>query len=239
MGACASGHKRQKIHIDPNETQSSFSSALPNHLTFTLESLDPSSARPTLVSPEQSCREICKNSLKLVGFSHDQMTKKCIVSQSNTGFLTVLNFAYTNHYHLQLSVSDFLLLFTQGLSLHLKKRSEMIEKEFLTPKAKTSLQVKKASKSFSSKSSSELFETLSTQIRSRYQESLFDIINDDTSVSTGATKLASQISMLNQLDEVEGQNDRISTGLPKITLEGSPEDWEKLSPKAQGNERVG
>jgi len=235
MGACQCTETRSKEN--PNEVRLlslKDSSISPHVFTFSVDPVVISTKKPELVTPEVAFRMKSKCQLPLEEFSHKKKTKKCIVPSNFSGFMTAVHFAYANHYHLRLSVSDFIILIAQGLAHHLNNHAELIKGEFLELHEKEPILVHRhpSTPGNDDKWVDALEDTIEDFKRQIKKAEVLNIVTDNTAVGTKVSKIVSQITLMDQMKQsVQADQEGTQCGIPKLTLKGSPEDWKKLKEK--------
>mmetsp|Transcript_4935 Transcript_4935/g.4119 ORF Transcript_4935/g.4119 Transcript_4935/m.4119 type:complete len:108 (-) Transcript_4935:353-676(-) len=65
-------------------------------------------------------------------------------------------------------------------------------------------------------------------ISKKIKKDIYEVIYDNSSVATKTTQLCSQIAMLDCMKHYFNITRCMGCGIPKLTIKGSVEDWEKL-----------
>lgn len=181
-----------------------------------------------------------KNDIKESSFdfgviTHSQMPDSLVCFSKNPFFYGMYS-AYADHRPFVLSPDMVWLLISQGFAQHVKNNAEQLRHLFVDFDEKESLVVT-TTKDMLIDSSREEWETIfpqfTKQIGDRVGADLVDILNCNFTTSTLTTTVASQITIMEAMKSYfDFVVIRIVCGIPQITLEGTPEDWQKVLDKA-------
>jgi len=144
--------------------------------------------------------------------------------------------AYAQHRPFTLSPDMIWLLICQGFSNHVNNNSESLRSLLVDFTGKTTLIVNDNSITLDNPNSpwQEVFPKFSKQISDYTGKELTGTLTANFSTTTAATKMASQITLMSA---VKSYFDfiviRLGCGIPKITLEGSTEDWQRVLNKTE------
>ncbi|MES2426307.1 MAG: DUF4419 domain-containing protein [Bacteroidota bacterium] len=144
--------------------------------------------------------------------------------------------AYANHRPFTLSPDIMWLLICQGFANHVNNNSESLRSMFVDFKGKTTLVVKDNRIKLDDPESpwEEVFPEFSKQISEFTGKDLTNALTADFSTTTPITKMASQITMLEAMKSYfEFVVIHIGCGIPQVTLEGTPADWQKVLAKTE------
>ncbi|MCC8424194.1 DUF4419 domain-containing protein [Mucilaginibacter sp. UR6-11] len=144
--------------------------------------------------------------------------------------------AYASHRPFTLSPDMMWLLICQGFANHVNNNSESLRNMFVDFTGKTSLVVQTNNISLDNPNSpwEEIFPEFSKQISRYTGKELTEALTADFSTTTPTTKIASQITALYAM---KSYFDFIvimtGCGIPQVTLEGTPADWQKVLDKTE------
>lgn len=144
--------------------------------------------------------------------------------------------AYANHRPFTLSPDMMWLLISQGFANHVNNNSDELRKLFVNFKGKQSLVVHDDNIKLDSPNSPwpEVFPEFSRQIAAYTGQQLTDALTADFSTTTQVTRVASQITLMNAVKSYFNfVVFRIGCGIPKVTLEGTPQDWQRVLTKTE------
>lgn len=169
---------------------------------------------------------------ELEDFSHRENREECFIGSSKAGFLEALQTAFRKHYPLKLSVSDFLILIAQGLSIHINKYAEELRQYFVNHSGKEKIEIYRGNFVKGQQNDwSTIFEEFGNEIKKKVKTDIYDVIVDDTSVATPTSRIASEITLMDSMKSYFDYVVMTECGFPLITLEGTPDDWKKLREK--------
>ena len=143
--------------------------------------------------------------------------------------------AYANHRPFVLSPDMIWLLINQGFARHVNANQESMRDLFVDFSGKQSLIVK-ANKKLEDPTLSweEIFPQFTNQISNHTGSNLVETLTCNFSTTTSLEKVASEITIMETMKPYfEFIVMYIVCGIPEITLEGTPEDWEKVLDKAR------
>jgi hypothetical protein len=223
-----------------------------NGITFQVEELD----RPDKLLPEVATNRIFKN-LILDDAKIETRVKVRdtinyplgILTQSHAGvdlvncgyhpFFNGMYSAYADHRPFVLSPDMIWLLISQGFAHHVNNNAEKLRHYFVTFDGKTTLIVL-ANKYATTKDRindkqtwEKIFPDFTEQIREHVGAELTDNLTCNFSTTTPASKAAAEITIMESMKAYfEYVVMFIGCGIPEITLEGTPDDWQKVLDKA-------
>lgn len=144
--------------------------------------------------------------------------------------------AYADHRPFVLSPDMVWLLISQGFANHVKYNSEKLRSHFVNLDGKLSLLVHDNRIDLNNPNSpwEEVFPEFAKQIGEYAGEDLTKVMTADFSTTTVASKVASEITLMKAMEDYfEYIVFYIVCGIPEVTLEGTPEDWQKVLDKAR------
>jgi len=210
-------------------------------ITFDVEDLK----KPKQVLPVKSYNSILEDLIRSDNPSSINRSKTIVAKSKNTDNLVSFGYhpffqgmytAYADHRPFTLSPDIMWLLICQGFANHVNNNAESLRPLFVDFTGKTTLVVPTTTIKLDDPNApwEEVFPEFSRQISANTGQQLTDALTADFSTTTPITKMASQITMLNA---VKSYFDfvviYIGCGIPKVTLEGTPQDWEKVLAKTE------
>ncbi|MDR2037289.1 MAG: DUF4419 domain-containing protein [Bacteroidales bacterium] len=145
--------------------------------------------------------------------------------------------AYADHRPFILSPDMIWLLISQGFARHVTHNAEELRSRFVDFSGQTTLIVRNDQVKLDDDAHrwEEIFPEFTKQIREHIKEpSLVDILTSDFSTTDPVSRIASEITIMESMKPYfEFVTMRIICGIPKVTLEGTTEDWERLLEKAR------
>ena len=161
-----------------------------------------------------------------------EYANKKFINTHLPGPVAAIAYAFMNHQHLTLSPSDFIILIGQGLATHINQNGEKLRKEFVDHEGKQLIKIKVDKIDFADEEFSKfVFDEFAKEINKRVKKEIHDVIIDDTSVATHTTKIVSQLNLMDSMKTYFEYMMQCICGFPKITLLGTPDDWQKLKNK--------
>jgi hypothetical protein len=156
---------------------------------------------------------------------------------SSHGFVSAIIHAYTLHQHLRFSPDDVWLTITQGVSTHIVKNAERFRYLFVNHEGQENVTIDaediigRLNGNFIG-DWPQAIARLSDYIDKRVKKvGLKQHFECDFSTSTNASITASQIILLDAMKKYFRYNMRGGCGIPKVTLDGTLEDWLHLQEK--------
>jgi len=202
--------------------------------TFQVFDVEETTKRPTdFMSAKDVILERVQPKAKIEDFSHKKDPDTKFLSSDMNGFMSAIHWSYTQHYPLKLSVSDFILMIGQGLAKHMENHAEDLREQFVDHKGKELIEVKRADLIPGREDNdwSTVFGQFTDEIKKRVKTDLYDVIIDDTSVATKLSRISSEITIMDAFKQYFEYQVTFICGIPRITLVGSKDDWEKLRSK--------
>lgn len=143
--------------------------------------------------------------------------------------------AYAGHHPVVLSPDIIWLLISQGFSHYVNLDSESLRDKIVSFQGKQTLCVQTEEDLYSPNVNWEgLLMGFNQQIKKNTKEDLADMMTADFSTTGKTEYIASQITLMST---VKSYFDfivfKMACGIPYITLEGTPDDWERVLTKAQ------
>jgi len=208
------------------------SSMTENSVTFKVDKVELSDQKPYLETVQKALMDQGINIDNCEDFSHKGESEENIVSCNISGLMAAIHTAYADHYALKLSVSDFIILIGQGLSRHIEKHAEKLRYQFVNHEGKEIIRIHRDGFVKGQQNDwSTVFGDFADEIKKRVKADVHGVIIDDTSVATLTTRIVSEITLMDAMKSYFDYRVRTMCGIPQITLEGTPEDWQKLKDK--------
>lgn len=163
-------------------------------------------------------------------------TPDSLVSFDANSFFNGMYQAYSDHRPFILSPDMIWLLISQGFAQHVNANPESLRGYFVDFSGKQSLIVESDKKLDDPDLSWEaLFPEFTKQIKKNTGDELVELLTCNFSTTTSLEKVASEITIMEAMKSYfEFIVMYVGCGIPEITLEGTPEDWEKVLNKAKG-----
>ena len=216
----------------PRVTSSAPSSPIKQRQTLVIdvETLKP----PTGTLAEMSYDAILKNILgnvtedKVSLVAHDRRSGS-LVDKSHP-FFNGMYKAYADHRPFVLSPEAVWLLICQGFSQHVNNNAEELRPLFVDFEGKKELQVYADDISLDNPNSpwEKYFPLFTQQIAKYTGKELIATLNSDFSTSTPTTRTASQITVMAAMKNYFSYTMFSICGIPKVILEGTPDDWQRI-----------
>ncbi|RZK75594.1 MAG: DUF4419 domain-containing protein [Pedobacter sp.] len=218
-------------------------------VTFKVEDLVPPGKLLPVSASSKLYQSMIASDAGLSAYEVKQLTKPFeynIVSQSKDPdslimfgqhpFFNGMYQAYADHRPFVLSPDMILLLLDQGFARHVKFNAEALRKHFVSQSGKLSLVIVNNKIKLDNPSSpwEEVFEGFEKEISKHTSKELAKTLTADFTTTTPVTRIATQTALMESVKPYfQFVQITISCGIPEITLEGSPRDWERVLEKAQ------
>ncbi len=158
-----------------------------------------------------------------------------IIQLGENPFLEGIVNAYKDHRPFTISPDMIWLLISQGFSRHISYNSEKYRNRFVNFTDKMNLQVEARNYITLGDTNSKwerVFPQFISQMNLYMDSTITEVLTSDFSTTTETTRIASQITIMEAFKgyfsyEVDGRG----CGIPKIIIEGTVEDWQKVQEK--------
>jgi hypothetical protein len=150
-------------------------------------------------------------------------------------FFQGMYMAYSDHRPFVLSPDMVWLLISQGFAQHVNNNSEQLRHYFVSYSGKTTLTVRNDNIKLNDPNSpwEKVFPEFTGQIDAAIGSDLSKTLTADFTTTNITSRVASQITMMEAMKPYfEYVVMRVGCGIPRITLEGTPDDWRKVYMKA-------
>lgn len=159
-----------------------------------------------------------------------------LVTFGRNAFFNGMYNAYADHRPFVLSPDMIWLLITQGFAQHVNANSEALRKHFVEFSGQQTLVVRTSDKKlpFDADAWESIFPQFTKQIAEHTSNDIISVLTSDFSTTTSVERIASEITAMKAMEPYfEFVVMNIICGIPKITLQGTTEDWQKVLEKTQ------
>lgn len=148
-------------------------------------------------------------------------------------FVYAVQRAYAGHRPLTISPDMIWLMITQGFAAHVDANAESLRDLFVDFEGKKMLNVQRDDFVKGSRDNDweGVFPEFNDQIGYYTKSQVRGLLNQSFSTSTKVENAAFQITLMDAMSSYFDYSVTVMCGIPAITLEGTPEDWEKLELK--------
>ncbi|CAG8534030.1 13258_t:CDS:1 [Ambispora leptoticha] len=163
--------------------------------------------------------------------------KTKIVGGYSHGFVAAIHQAYNHHQHLCLKPDDVWLTIAQGVSHHINLNAEKFRSYFVEHEGKQEIEIFAGDvlnyvNNILEGDWPEAIHRLENKTSEKIKKvDISKILECDFSTSTMAAKTASHVILLDALKNYFSYKISTLCGIPKVTLEGSLEDWTRIQEK--------
>ncbi|MFK7774594.1 MAG: DUF4419 domain-containing protein [Saprospiraceae bacterium] len=152
-----------------------------------------------------------------------------MVPSHTNAFAEAAYLAYAQHRPLVISPDMIWLMITQGFALHVKENAEELRDIFVDHEGQINLDVARGSYQPSNRIWWEgIFPDFSKAIAANTKEEVWGFVAPKFSTTTLVEKAAFEITLMDAMSPYFQYSISIICGIPEITLEGEPEDWDKI-----------
>jgi hypothetical protein len=159
-----------------------------------------------------------------------------LVTYGEHPFLTGILTAYKEHRPFVISPDIVWLLISQGFARHISNNSEEFRSQIVNFKNKKTLTVMSNEITLGNSNSNweAVFSQFTNQINDYTGKELTNILTANFSTTTQTSRIVSEITVMETVKEYFNYKILIAgCGIPKITIEGTIEDWEKVLQKTK------
>lgn len=149
--------------------------------------------------------------------------------------IATLHLAFHDHRPLSLSPDMIWLLISQGVANHINAKSETLRPRFVQHQGKLKLEVRRDDfiKGVPENPWHEVFPAFTNQIRTHVGEETHDFFVAHFSTTGAVEKAAFELVLMDAMQSYFTYVVTTICGIPRITLEGSSEDWRNVLQRAQ------
>lgn len=151
-------------------------------------------------------------------------------------FLTGILTAYKEHRPFVISPDILWVLISQGFARHISNNAELYRKDIVGFNNKKDLVISTDAIELGNVKSDweSLFPQFINQINDYTGKKLSDVLTANFTTTTATTKIVSEITVMETVKEYFNYKViMIGCGIPRITIEGTVKDWEKILAKTQ------
>jgi hypothetical protein len=193
----------------------------------------------TLTKPDKFLYQSPSN--EVFKYSRAEIEKRSIfpdslVTYGEHPFLTGILTAYKEHRPFVISPDIFWLLISQGFARHITNNADEFRKDIVNFENKKTLNVVSNDIKLGDPNSNweAVFPQFTNQISDYTGKELTNILTANFSTTTPTTKIVSEIIIMETVKEYfDYKVIMIGCGIPKITIEGNVEDWNKILEKTK------
>ena len=157
----------------------------------------------------------------------------CNLGQDN--FFKCMVQAYAGHHSVILSPDIIWNVIAQGFSQHVNNNPEALRDRIVYhEKGKITLSViTKEDLHSPNVKWDELLDTFEKQITENTKDNLADVMRADFSTTDKTARIVSQMTLMSSVKSFLNYEIHYLCGIPSITIEGTPEDWQKVLKKTE------
>ena len=151
-------------------------------------------------------------------------------------FLTGILNSYIDHRPFVISPDIFWLLISQGFARHITQNAEELSSQMVNFEGRKTLTVVSDKIWLGNPKSdwASIFQQFNAQINDYTGKKLVGVLTSDFSTTTPTSKIVSQVTIMETVKSYfEFKVIIIGCGIPKITIEGTTQDWKKLLEKTK------
>jgi hypothetical protein len=152
-------------------------------------------------------------------------------------FLNGMHCAYAEHRPFIISPDMIWLLISQGFAHHVKNNSEELRNLIVKLEGKLSLLVRDDRIDLDKNDSAweEAFPQFTKQLKGHIGNELVELLTADFTTTSITEKIASEITIMKAMEDYFEFCIMFAVcGIPEITIEGMPDDWNKIIKKSNG-----
>ncbi len=206
-------------------------------VTFTVSDVD----LPATLLTEVNFREALEGRIgkQVFVFPESQQNEK-VVPVAMNGFVQTIHDCYAQHRPLILSPDDIWLTLCQGFSIHLNLHFDSLRTQVFTEDKPVDIIVRNDSLVNGNAANWEqLIAGLSEKTKAFTRSDVYGTIVQDFSTTSEIEHTAFEITLLEVQQKAFSYIGESGCGIPRVTLEGSVEDWKKVSAGMQQFRKFG
>lgn len=229
MTACKSGNANDTLVADTMIAGTASTPVATQTLVIDVETLTPPKKLLETISYDKILANLLKdlNKDSSVVIAHTRETRPLV--ESNHPFFQSMYRAYADHRPFELSPEALWLLICQGFSLHVNNNAEELRHLFVDFEGKRTLSANGTGIRLDDSDSpwERIFPQFTNQITAYTGQELIDVLSSDFSTSTPASRVASQITVMESMKAYFDYWMAIC-GIPHVILHGTPDDWQSV-----------
>jgi hypothetical protein len=152
------------------------------------------------------------------------------VSRSHS-LMDTIHTAFSQHRPLTLSPDCIWLVFAQGFSHHLAENAEALRHRLVRHQGRRELQARVTDLTLAS--FEQAIQSFSAQIRAATDPVLHETLVCNFSTTTPVTRTASEVVLMDSYSNYFTYRMGCICGIPKITLTGTPDDWQSIRERVE------
>ena len=194
--------------------------------------------RKTMIDPMTGRERFLEENEPLEIFHSTFDTKEEeIYNYEKRSLIKGLIIAYKNHYPITITPDMIWLLIAQGFSRFMEKYENLVREHFVNFSGKKDLKVERLSNS-PYNASKEVWDRIIKEfvqkIENNVGKEIIDTLECNFSTTTPVAKVTSQVTIMSAMKRYFTYRVIMyGCGISNITLEGSPQDWEKIKSKLE------
>jgi hypothetical protein len=145
--------------------------------------------------------------------------------------IDAIHTAFAQHRPLILSPDDIWLVIAQGFSHHVTENAEKLRPRLVRHQGRRDLIADVSD--LSAVSFEQAIGSFSAQIRDETDPVLHETLICDFSTTTPASRVASEVALMDTFSSYFTYTVNCICGIPKITIQGSPEDWRRIRSRVE------
>src|SRR5262245_36445323 len=149
----------------------------------------------------------------------------------NHALIDAVHTAFSEHYPLVLTPDAIWLVIAQGFSHHITENAKVLRGRLVRHKGKARLT--QTVEDLSLDSFEKSIEGFSTQIRDASDPVLYDTLVCDFSTTTPVIRTTSEVVLMDTYSSYFEYMLRCSCGIPRITVMGTVEDWQRIRQRVE------
>lgn len=154
-------------------------------------------------------------------------------SSDHSGFFDAVFHAYFSHLHLILSPDQVWLAILQGVSFHVSNNADSLRNKLVDFQGQKELIVTVNPWNDTKEDWERGFRMFQESILKNIKPEMSEIVDSNFTTSTDLTRTATNIALMDCFNKFFKYIMRLGCGLPRVTLEGTLQDWQTLCQKAQ------
>ena len=153
---------------------------------------------------------------------------------ANQGLLDAVHESFSVHTPLVLTPDSIWLTISQGVARHVTDNAEQLRKQFVMHEGKRELMISRDSfvRGDANNDWPGCWEEFSQQIRKNTVPKTYERLISEFSTTGPLEKAISNLTLMDTMSSYFSYGVSTACGIPKVTLLGTPEDWEKIYQKA-------
>lgn len=171
---------------------------------------------------------------RLMATATDEKERAAILTRVGSRrhpFIDVVHIAFSQHRPLTLSPDAIWLLIAQGFSHHVAANAELLRPRLVRHEGE--LELKVLGLDLTLASFEEAISGFSSLIRQQIDPVLHETLVCDFSTTSPAIRTASEVALMDSFSSYFSYVMMCICGIPKITIEGTPADWQRIRARVE------